>query len=147
MKKILTVLLIVLTLVGCGSKPKTTVCTAELEGILVENTIVSTDKNVDSVVYKTTISVDEMLVPYLSTAAEDYAKNFVGITGVSYEYTVEGNTLVEITKIDYKTVNYEDLVKLGLLELEEGTVPTPFVMLYEDMVKQMEASGATCKIK
>ena len=149
MKKILLVLLLLLVLVGCGNKTKTqtTICTAELEGILVENTLVSTGDNVDSVVYKTTISVDDMLAPYLASAAEEYGKNFVGLTGVSYEYTVEGNTLVEITKIDYSTVDYQDLVRLGLLELEEGVIPTPFVMPYKDMKSQMEASGCTCKIK
>ena len=147
MKKLLTLLFVLVVLVGCGSKTKTTICTAELEGVEIENTIVSTEDYVDSIVYKTTISVDDMLVPYLATAAEDYAKNFVGLSGVSYEYTVEGNVLVELTKIDYKTVNYEDLVRLGLLELEEGVVPTPFVVEYKDLKAEMEASGCTCKIK
>ena len=147
MKKLLTILLVLLVVAGCGSKTKKTICTAELEGVAIENTILSTDEYVDSIVYKTTISVDDMLVPYLETAAEEYGKNFVGLTGVKYEYTVEGNILVELTTIDYKTVDYQDLIRLGLLELEEGVVPTPFAVKYTELKAELEASGCTCKMK
>ena len=147
MKKILIIALLLIALVGCEDKEKITVCTTNYDGIEIENVIQSKGEQVTTVIYQTTITVEDTLAPYLTATAEEYAKNFVGVGGITYEYDVNKNTLKEVTTVEYLKVNYEDLVKLGLLELEDGVIPTPLYIEYEDILANMKSLGCECKVK
>ena len=160
MKKLSIILLaaLLLCLAGCNkentnaddnaTKTKTTVCTYFFDGVDVENTIISTGEKVESISYQNTMVIeDARSLEMLKELLVDYKKLYDGKTGLTYEYTVEGNKVVEITTINYNTVNYEDLVEFDLIELEEGEIPTPLYVLYDDMIQQMQGLGCKCNTK
>lgn len=146
MKKIIVVLLLALVLVACGgTKTTTTVCSTTYEGINVENTLVSIGDKVQTIKYVNTMTIDETLFPYIQSAVEEYEESANGVEGLTYEWSMNGNELTEITTIDYNKVNLSDLVDLDLLEEVDGKVPT-FISL-EASIENMKELGCTCTEK
>lgn len=149
MKRVLQLVLVlglVLGLTACGgSKTKTTVCTMDYSGVAVENTITYEGDTVQKIVYKNSMSVDESLVDYLDEIAAAYKEQLEGVTGVTYEYSINGTELVEITTVDYTKTDFAELVDLGMIDSADGQTPT--YIDYEATLENMNELGCACTEK
>lgn len=143
MKKLAVSLFIFFLLVGCqGKEEMTTVCRGNDEKNVTVNTIKHIDDRVTSISYQNTLQVDESLVDYITGYLEQYKTSVEHIVGLTYEYSIEGNTIVETTTIDYEIADKEQLANEGIIAIAQSDNES--YVGYAITVNQMEASGYEC---
>lgn len=142
MKKVLG-LLVVLILTGCGGDgPKVTVCKGTSEGVNVVNTIEYEGDKVNSITYENSVTVDESLVDIIKESCEQYQTAYGNITGLTYNYEINGGTVKEKTIIDYGVADLNELAQIGLVSVsEENKV---IYIGYELTLDNMTELGLTC---
>ena len=145
MKK-LTALLCVLCLVGCSSEEdtKTTVCTAEINGVNITNSFKSNGDEItsQSIQNELDYSSSEISAEEITATAEAY-KAAYDITGVEYSYENDGSTLFENITIDFTKTDFSELIDAGLITSDSGEEVT-YISL-EQTLEALENSGFECK--
>ena len=145
MKKLVVCLAMLGMLVGCSSEPKVekvNVCKGTSEGNDIVNTIKYVDEKVNSVTYQNTIVVSESLVDYIKDYADNYKETVKDIEGLTYEYTIDGTTIVETTTVDYTVTDLSELAAAGLITTGENE--TVDYIDYSLTLKYMTDIGLTC---
>lgn len=143
MKNKIILLFIFTLLVGCqGKKEMTTVCKGNDEKSVTVNTIKHIEDRITSVSYQNTLQVDDSLIDYITGYLSQYKTTVAHIEGLSYEYSIEGNTVVETTTIDYETADMEQLADEGFIAVSESG--NKAYVGYAITVNQMKASGYEC---
>lgn len=143
MKKILTVALLAFILVGCsgGSKEVTKVCSYEIEGTKTSMEMMSKDgKVVDEIVQTTSASLEDLGVTEEQfQAVIDQLKDQFNVEGVVYTTEIKDGVVTEKWVIDVKKAGNDQLVNMGMMQPSTGAIDI------NESVKQLEASGYTCK--
>ena len=145
MKKLLVLVTSLMLLAGC-SEPKVekvTVCKGTSEGNDIVNTIKYVDEKVNSVTYQNTIVVSESLIDYIKTYADNYKETVKDIEGLTYDYTIEGTTVVETTTVDYTVADLSELAAAGLITTGENE--TVDYIDFTLTLKYMTDIGLTCE--
>ena len=149
MKKILTVLLVLLVVAGCSSttvEQKTTTCTLE-SGVMTSNMeIVSEGDNVVKQI--TTNTTDFGSVGYseedIMTLVDTYTSLYGDVKGLTYDHEISDGTLKEVVTVDYKNGDMEEFLEKGVITTsEDGEVPE-YVSL-ELTIESIESQGYTCE--
>lgn len=149
MKKILTVLLVLLVVAGCSSttvEQKTTTCTLE-SGVMTSNMeIVSEGDNVVKQI--TTNTTDFGSVGYseedIKTLVDTYTSLYGDVKGLTYDHEIGDGTLKEVVTVDYKNGDMEEFLEKGVITTsEDGEVPE-YVSL-ELTIESIESQGYTCE--
>lgn len=143
MKKILVCIMAVCMLCACGQKERTTVCKGTVSGIEVVNTIKYSGEKANSIIHENTIEVEQGAIEYVKEYMDGYKDEVTKLSGVTYEYTVEGTKVVEKMTIDYTTADLSSLIDLGLIYVGEGEEEPQFVS-YQLTIDSMTNSGLTC---
>lgn len=149
MKKILTVLLVLLVVAGCSSttvEQKTTTCTLESEVMTSNMEIVSEGDNVVKQI--TTNTTDFGSVGYseedIMTLVDTYTSLYGDIKGLTYDHEISDGTLKEVVTVDYKNGDMEEFLEKGVITTsEDGEVPE-YVSL-ELTIESIESQGYTCE--
>ena len=142
MKKILVILFVVTMLCGCKKEEKTTVCRGIEENTVIVNTIKYIDDRVTSVSCENTLVVDESLIDYITNYLSQYKTSVEHIEGMTYGFTIEENTVVETTTINYEIADMDQLVSEGFIVLSESGDKA--YIGYALTINQMIAAGYEC---
>ena len=144
MKK-LTAILCVLCLAGCsnGGDTKTTVCTADMNGVSVTN---SFESNGDEITRQTVQNeMDYTTTGYseeeMAQIAESYRSAY-DVKGVEYSYEFSGNMLIENITIDFTEADFNELMDAELITADGENVS--YISL-EQTLDSLESSGFDCK--
>ena len=144
MKK-LTALLCVLCLVGCSSEEdtKTTVCTAEINGVNITNSFKSNGDEITSQSIQNEMDYSSLGVSEeeMASVAETY-KAAYDITGVEYSYEISGDMLTENITIDFTAADFSELMDAELITADGEEVT--YISL-EQTLEALENSGFECK--
>lgn len=123
MKKILTLSIIMLALVGCSNSiPATVVCSVEDEETTITDTMVSKGDKVQTSTlvavsdYEVEIEEAEYTTEDLEIVHELRKANYANLDGVKYEYEVNGTIVTETLSFDYEKTSFEDLYEADLLD-------------------------------
>lgn len=148
MKKLLSLALALLVLVGCGSSsPKTSstptlVCTGNSQGVDVNNELYADKDVITKIVYNAStefasLGLDEDTVKLI---ADGVAENY-NLPYIEYSYEIKDGTLTEKTVIDFTKADFKKLYDLGIIDTAEAS----YISL--DLVKEMYTKdlGLSCK--
>lgn len=149
--KALALIVMILTISGCGKKEIMKTCTVtstnSVQGYKMENEykVYGTGKVVDKVITTEIVTSDndailDYLEEYINSTYETMNENYGG-----YDYTVKrsDNKVISETTIDYSKMNLEKYV-------EDNSVMKNYVnsdnkILVDGIIKLYESMGATCK--
>ena len=123
MKKILTLLILLVIMVGC-SKNKKTVCSWDQgDGFSQEVTLTSKEnivkyrKTIEKTPYSFFLGSYGYTKDELKSINELYAEKMSKIEGVEYEFELDGEILVETTIIDFTKANFDELKESNLVSM------------------------------
>jgi len=147
MKKLLVVFLLLMSLVACGAKETTTICTSEDYYGMYVTTYKSKGDEVQVISSETSFYVDEMYSnEEIYSEMDNYAASVSGIKGVTYSYTYDEETrlIVETTAVDFRQTKIIDLVNAGFFDSSYKNVD--YISLKQSIDLQ-EKSNGTCSTK
>ena len=147
--RLLAGLFLALAMVACGGKAETTTRTFTQTTNNVESTLVFTCDG-DKVVKQTAKNVmkyddfgltdkdeaKELIEPQL----EDYAKQYEGIDGVTYELDFQDDRVVENISVDYTVASLSDLKDIQGFTMDDNDGKADFVSM-EKTSETLEAQG------
>ena len=141
-KVVVTLFAAVMFLFGCsGGKETITKCSLT-SSINVEQTITSKGDKVlkqeldQKFQWKTRFASEEQLQKTLDEFKQKYA-----IDGVTYETSIDGDTLNEKITVDFEKADFEKLQEVGLLAKSSQKITS---ISLEQTVTSLEKAGATC---
>lgn len=146
MKKIIGLICMFIILSGCTqmSSEKTMVCEGISSNIIkVKNTVVYKGDKVLKQTIENKATLEDLGVDknMLEALVEKYSEAYL-IDGVKYTYTIEDGVFLEMITVDFETANFDELKKVGLVEVEEEGEVTE--INFDKTKKALEDFGMTC---
>lgn len=153
MKKLFSLMVLVLLLTGCSSDEKTTtICKGNIDELTTTNVTIESEGDKVSLmkhhlVYDLSgmvtddLPIDSYWLPAIKSLNPDYSE----LKGGKAKYTVDGEKIYYDVEIDYNKADLDELKDAKLITTnKDGKVV--FISL-EETIKEQEKGGLTCKEK
>ena len=147
MKKVLVAVLLLMSLVACGAKETTTICTAEDYYGSYKTTYVAKSDEVQVITTVSTFYVDDYYTTdEVYAELENYANAVASVKGVTYGYEYDETTrlLVETTSVDFRKTKISDLVSAGFFDSSYASID--YISLKQSIELQKN-DGGVCETK
>ena len=147
MKKLLVAFLLLMSLVACGAKETTTVCTSEDYYGAYETTYVAKSDEVQVITTVSSFYIDESYTTEeIYSELDNYASAIASVKGVTYGYEYDETTrlLVETTSVDFRQTKISDLVSAGFFDSSYTNID--YISLKQSIDLQ-KSENAVCETK
>lgn len=140
---IITALLLVLSLTGCGKKT-VVVCTMDQDHMVSANTLEANGDKVTKLSYDNTVYLSKVGMDQAAMQAEvdNIYEAYTTTKGVSYSYDFSDDVFHETMTIDLTQTKMADLKQLGIMENSDEKASSISLKM---TLANMESAGYTCK--